>query len=63
MPTTVGKLSGSSLGWSADEDAPADDGVDEPFGSEDFDGFLDGADGDAVPLGEGSFAGDWPPRA
>jgi hypothetical protein len=39
----------------------SDDGVDQAFGAEDFDGFLDGADGDAVSLGEGAFAGDRAP--
>ena len=47
--------------WSADEDAAADDGVDQAFGAEDFDGFLDGADSDAVPLGQRPLAGDRPP--
>src|SRR5260370_38071372 len=53
----------AALWWSADEDAPAGDGVDQAFGAQDFDGFLDGADGDAVPLSEGSLAGDGPPGA
>jgi hypothetical protein len=36
--------------------------VDQPFGAQNFDGFFDGADGDAVALGKGALAGDRPPR-
>lgn len=47
----------------AHEDAPADDGVNQALAAQDFDGFLDGADGDAVLLSEAAFAGDRPTRA
>jgi hypothetical protein len=45
---------------SADEDAPADDGVHKALGAQHIDGFLHGADRHAVTLGQGALAGDGP---
>jgi hypothetical protein len=48
--------------WSADEDAPADDGMHKALGAQHLDGLLYGADRHAVALGKGALAGDRPAR-
>lgn len=48
---------------SADEDAPAGDGVHKALGAQHLDGFLHGADRHAVALGKGALARDRPAGA